>query len=298
MLALDNLLDILSLSLAFSLIGLNVFLSSSVMKITDMSCDASVSLGGCSYGVLVLMGYDPYLSGAVAIFLGALVGLVTSSMINSVRLEPVVAGIITVTLVSSILVKTCSGLNNVDAQQCSALIKDNFSAVQTFFVTLVSVAVTAYLFCKILHSEYGLGMRVFGDGEIVSESLGIDVNLARRMALSLGNSLSAIAGVLIAKITGVFSVTMGSGSMIFGVTTLIVAEKFLPPKTFRGALGGCILGAICYKFLIASVVYVMVGTKLGGSTYDGLITALVLGVLMLLTNLKNFPLLAKRRTHG
>ncbi|MDR3151252.1 MAG: hypothetical protein LBT67_00170 [Holosporaceae bacterium] len=294
---LDHLLDIFSLSLAFSLIGLNIFLTSNVMKVTDMSCDGSVALGGCTYGALVISGVNPALAFVIAVFLGAAVGFITSLLSNHLLLDVVIASIITVTALGAGLVGICSSVK-VDEQECIKLLHGSFSALDILSLTLAVVVFLSCIFYRILHSEYGLGMRVFGDGKIISESLGIDSSKMLLVALCLGNAFSAAAGALVAQITGVFNAGMGSGAMVFGITSIIIGEKILQPKTLGAAIYGCILGSVFYKLLVASAVYAVVGTKLGGSVYDSLVTAAILVIVMLFVNIKKFSFSAKRRSHG
>ncbi|MDR2267936.1 MAG: hypothetical protein LBD81_00605 [Holosporaceae bacterium] len=293
---LDHLLDIFSLSLAFSLIGLNVFLTSNVMKVTDMSCDGSVALGGCSYGALVVSGFNPALAFIIAVFLGAAVGFVTSLLSNKLQLDTVIASIVTVTALGAGLVGICSTIK-IDEQECIKLLHGSFSVIDILLLAFVVVIFLSYVFHRILHSEYGLGMRIFGDGEIISESLGIDSPKMLLVALCLGNAFSAAAGALVAQITGVFNAGMGSGAMVFGITSIIIGEKIFQPKTLDAAIYGCILSSVFYKLLVAATVYAIVGTKLGGSVYDSLVTAVILVVVMLFVNIKKFSFSAKGRSH-
>ncbi len=55
----DSVLNVLAMGLTFALVGLSVFLSKKILKLVDLTCEASFGLGGCVYGILVIIGMNP-----------------------------------------------------------------------------------------------------------------------------------------------------------------------------------------------------------------------------------------------
>jgi putative ABC transport system permease protein len=282
MLMLDGVVNVFSLSLAFALIGLNVYLSTQVLNVTDLTCDASVALGGCAYGALVVYGTNPFVAFLLATCLGAMAGFITSSLVGHVSIEPVLASIITLTALQTFITKL-SDTGNAIAHKGLVF---SPSAICNFTIVMAAVLIIGVLFFKMLNSEYGLAMRVYGDGKIISESLGINTNQILWIGLGIGNALSAIAGALITQVTGGFNSGMGGGSLVFGLASVIIGEKILAPKSVKAAIGGCFIGAFVYKIMIEIVTF-------SGSTYNGAIMAVVLILLMLLIQEDN----KKRRKH-
>ncbi|MDR0581311.1 MAG: hypothetical protein LBG04_04360 [Holosporaceae bacterium] len=277
---LDGIVNTLSLSLAFALIGLNVYLSTQVLNITDLTCDASVALGGCSYGALLLCGINPFVSFLLAAFLGAVAGFTTSSFVTHVKIEPVLASIITLTALQTFITK----LSGIGTSAVGKGMIFSSSAIYNFVIVLAVVLLICMLFFKMLNSEYGLAMRVYGDGKIISESLGINTNKILWIGLCAGNALSAVAGALIAQVSGNFSSGMGNGSLVFGLASVIIGEKILAPKNVGIAILGCFIGALVYKIMIEIV-------TASGSEYSHVIMATILVLLM--TLIQNNP---KRRS--
>jgi ABC-type uncharacterized transport system permease subunit len=107
-LMLGNVLDVFSLSLAFTLIGLNVYLSTKVLNVIDLTCDASVTMGGCSYGALVFCGMNPLIALWFATCLGITAGFITSSLVSNLNIAPVLASIITLTALQTFVIKFVS----------------------------------------------------------------------------------------------------------------------------------------------------------------------------------------------
>jgi putative ABC transport system permease protein len=273
---LDSVINVLSLSLAFALIGLNVYLSTKILNVTDLTCDASVALGGCSYGALLICGINPLVGFLLATFLGATAGFITSSLVSYAKIEPVLASIVTLTGLQTFITKF-SAVG--DAASAKGFIFSSAPGHSLIIVLIVAFAVCALLF-KFLNSEYGLGMRVYGDGKIISESLGIDTNKILLMGLGIGNALSAVAGALMMQISGHFSSGMGGGSLVFGLASVIIGETILEPKNVKTAILGCFVGALVYKIMIEIITF-------SGSEYNHVIMASVLILLMVLIQDRN-----------
>jgi putative ABC transport system permease protein len=149
-------------------------------------------------------------------------------------------------------------------------------------IVLIIVSIAGVLFFKILNSEYGLAMRVYGDGKIISESLGINADQVLWIGLGVGNALSAIAGALVVKISGSFGCTMGNGSLVFGMAAIIIGERLLAPKNISAAILGCFLGAFVYKAVIEFATFGNSETLV--SEYNNVIMAIVLIFLIALVH--------------
>lgn len=273
----DSAFNIFSLSLIFALIGFNVYLTTSIMKINDLTCDGAVALGGCAYGALVFFGINPIIAFLFSALLGVLAGFMTSSFATHIDVEPVLASIITLTAIQTFTVKL-SAVGKIRLGEHAKNAIDTFSSLDNAILVCCVVLIVSFLFYRILNSEYGLAMRVFGDGKIISESLGVNCKKMMWIGLGLGNGLSAAAGALITQVTGNFSVGMGSGSLVFGIASVIIGEKLISGNSVKGAIIGCFVGAILYK--IAIELFTFSGAEALGSDYSSVITAIVLIFLM------------------
>jgi putative ABC transport system permease protein len=266
-----NIVNIISLSLAFILIGLNVYLSSQVLNVTDLTCDASVALGGCAYGVMALCGIPPAVAFVISVCFGAGAGFLTSSLVNNMKIEPVLASIIILTVLQTVIVKILDFGKIAVAGKEGVSIFASFSAVDNALITLGIVSVLFLFFAKMINSEYGLAMRVYGDGQIISKSLGIDTKGTLSAGLEIGNAFAAAAGALVAQITGTFDAAMGGGAFVFGLASIIIGNRLLSPGTIKASVFGCLIGAVIYK-VMTEVITLM----LGGSEYNSMTIAVAL----------------------
>jgi putative ABC transport system permease protein len=242
----------------------------------DVACDASVTLGGCSYGALVLYGVNPLMAFGISMSLGLFAGFITSFFISNIKIEPILASIITLTAVQTFILKLAAIERIVDKKEIKSVLS-TLSAFDNSAITLVIVSILCISFFKILNSEYGLAMRVNGHGKIISESLGIDTNQMLSMGLGIGNALSAAAGALIVQISGSFNAGIGNGALIFGLASVIIGERIMSSLSIKGVKGGvigCFMGTFIYKAAMEIATFGE-GNNIGAE-YNGIIMALVL----------------------
>ena len=271
----DNIFFILAFGLAFSLVGLGIFLSNKVFKLIDLTCEASFALGGCIYGVMVLAGMNPLFAIITAMFIGYMAGAITASFINYIKLDAIIASLLTVGGLQSLLTKLVEFKRFVPSS-----VFGNLSPISNFILAMVIVCPVVYLFYKLMISEYGLSMRIYGDGEIITESMGVDCTQILSCGLGLENLLFALAGALVAQITGEFSVNMGSGCIIFGITAIILGGRIFSHVNIKTAIIGTFVGAICYQ---ASLKILVSKELIGvGEEYTNVVMAVILVLLVAL----------------
>lgn len=269
----DNALSIFSISLVFSLIGLSVYLTNSVMNIIDITCDGSIALGGCAYGSLMLLGMDPFSAFLFALLFGILAGFATSLLITYIKVNPTLASIITVAGIHTFVLKLSTAghiyLSNVKETYINSLSPSGNVIIILPIVILISI-----IFHRIMNSEYGLSIKTFGSGKIMSESLGIDYNRIMFVGLGIANGIAAIAGALIVQIIGTFSASMGAGAFIFGLCSTIISEKLVPSKNTKFAVFRCFLTAFLYKALLEIFTYNSINCL--KSEYNNIISVILL----------------------
>lgn len=279
---LNNTLDFISLSLAFCLIGLNIFLTRRILNITDITCDASVALGGCTYGVFLLCGTNPLLAFLFSTALGIVAGFITSSMIVQAKVPSVLASIICVAAIQSIVAKLVKFGKIISDNVNVDPLLGRLSSLDNFAITVVIVVTLSAMMYYFLLSEYGLSMRVCGSGPIITESLGVNSKQVLMVGVCIGNALSAIAGILITQIAGTFSADMGIGVFIFGFGAVIIGERFIRSKNICESIVGCVVGAFLYKAILCLFVGCGEGSVLGYE-YTNIVTATVLACLLALS---------------
>lgn len=279
---LDSAANVFSLSLVFALISFSVYLTTSIMKVTDVACDSCVTLGGCTYGALVIVGINPIIAIFSATLCGIIAGFTISSITNHIKIELVLSSVITMSIIQTFVLKLCNFGESVRQNLHKTGNIFGFSPIENAVIIFVIVSVVAFLFYKFLNSEYGLAMRVYGDGVIISESLGIDTKHVLWVGLGLSNGFAAGAGALMTQVVGNFSTAMGAGALVFGIASVIIGERLSTSNSIKGSIIGCFIGAIIYKIAIELVT--SLGSSTVGSDYNNIIIAIVLIFLMVTVN--------------
>ena len=270
MLVFDNVFNLFAVALAFTLVGLNIFITHKIFNILDLTCNISLPLGGCVYAALIMCGTNPIIAAICATFSGALLGVITSSLMFNIKFSPVFASIITFTAFQAIVLKLTVFQNNTP-------IKTHPFA--TMIITIIIVACIFMAFAKFMNSEYGLAMRVCSNGKIISESLGIDSEKITTLGLALGNSFSAIAGILIAQTLGKAPTDIGYGALVFGIASIMIGQKFISSCSMNCKILSCFIGTFLYKFVLD---FCLLSTS-NNNEYNGIIISLVLIILIAVT---------------
>jgi putative ABC transport system permease protein len=210
--------------------------------------------------------------------MGAIAGFITSSFMINLKIESVLASIITLTALQTFIIKLASMGHAIFDK--GKMFLSAFSAMENAIIALSVVVLLCIFFTRLLNSEYGLSMRVYGDGSIISKSLGINTNRILWVGLGIGNAFAAIAGALIVQILGTFDASTGSGSFVFGLAATIIGSRLVAPNSMKSAVIGCVLGSFVYKILIE--IFTFGGSQTFGSEYNSVIIAIALVFLMAL----------------
>ena len=275
----DSAFTICSLALAYSLVGINLYLTSKVLKVTDLTCDGSFAVGGCAYGALVVGGLNPIAAFIIAILAGFAAGLITSSLSTHLKMGTILSSMVTITIIHAFINESINFANSgANINLKNAL--NSISPLTVFITIAVIVGIIVAFFYKVIDSEYGLAMRLCGNGKIISKSLGIDSQRMYLTGIAVGNGLSAIAGALAAQATGVFSTTMGIGTFVFGFSCVLISERFFNTKSAKQALIGCITIAVIYRAIMGLII--TRGEYSLGSEYSGLMLAVILIIFVAL----------------
>jgi putative ABC transport system permease protein len=80
---------------------------------------------------------------------------------------------------------------------------------------------------------------------------GINDHAMITIGLSTSNALVALGGALFAQVHGFADVTMGGGTILYGLAALIMGETLFYTRNVFQAILACMLGAIVYFILRA-----------------------------------------------
>lgn len=286
----------------YSLVGLGVYLSFRILDFPDLTVDGSFPLGGATAATLIVQGVDPFVATGAAICIGAIAGLITAWLNVKLKILHLLASILTMIALYSVNLRIMGkpnigllGQNTIATPLETAVIvplknafPDNSRWVGGAAIAL-SIALLALLvkFAVdfFLASQIGLAMRATGANPVMAKAQGISTATAVLLGMAMSNALVAFAGALFAQLNGFADVTMGVGTIVFGLAAVIIGETFVPALSVRWATFGVIIGSVVYRFAVAIALN---ADFIGLQTQDlNLITAVLVAVALVLPNYRH-----------
>lgn len=292
MMSLYSFFSAIELGLIYSLMVLGLFISYRILNIPDLTVDGSFTLSAAVAVTATLAGH-PVLGLLLAALAGAAAGFVTALLQTKMKIQPILAGIITMTALYSINLMVMDNKANLPLAQGES-IYHNLPGMLLSGLAAIGVAAVLVLF---LQTPAGLAVRATGDNEAMVRSSSINADRMKMAGLSIANACVALSGALIAHYNCYAEVRMGIGMVVIGLASLIVGEIAVGLLVRRanilsGAVAA-IVGSVLYRLIIAQALE----WNFSSSSLK-LITAIIVALAMSVPAVKESLRLAKQRRAG
>lgn len=276
------------LGMIFAVLSLGEYITVKVMDSPDLTVDGSFVTGGAVAAMLTLAGF-PNLGLLMAFLAGGICGCVTAFLQTKMRIQPLLAGILTMTGLYSVNLRIMNGSPNVSL--FSAPVKTILSNDSTkFFVLLavdIAICLLMYLFFK---TNLGLMLRASGDNENMVKNSSINVDSMKFLGLGLSNALVGLSGALLVQFQNFADVTGGTGMLVLGLAGIIIGEAILRPKGIGMGIAAAAIGAVLYRVLYT------IALQLGFAATDmNLVSAVLVAVTISIPYLQKK---ARRKKHA
>lgn len=289
----------LETGLVFSLIAMGYYLSYYILDFPDLTVEGTFVSGAVTFGLLIANNVNPWLALLAAFAVGTIFGAVTGILNVKLKIKPLLCGILVSTgLISINLVATSAGMaNDFTGQQSSSIsfgriyqtLHDHFFGemiparvgqvtVRDLLIFLLVILIAKFLLDFYLKTKNGLLLRAAGNNEQYVKMLGVDPGNSRIIGLALGNGLSAVSGALYTHISGNVNQSMGVGTVVIGLASLIIGMSLLRPVRFLKPTTKVICGAVIYQACLTAA------QKIGvPSAYNKLIMAVLFTLALILS---------------
>ena len=254
MISTATILSGISQGLLWAILTLGVYLTFRILDIADLTVEGTFPLGAAVTVVLINSGMSPGLAVLCAILAGALAGFVTGVLHTVFKIPAILSGILTMIALYSVNIRIMSDKPSVKTWLTSVLPENTASSTVSIVlgcsVCLVIVAVLYYFF----GTEIGCAIRATGSNQNMARSLGVKTDRIITLGLMISNGLVALSGSLIAQLDyGSALVTMGQGTIVIGLASVIIGEVIFIRKDMNFALKllAVIAGAVIYRTVIA-----------------------------------------------
>ncbi|CAN7183638.1 hypothetical protein Brsp04_03044 [Brucella sp. NBRC 12952] len=242
------------LGLVFSFVAIGVYLAFRVLDFPDLTVDGSFPLGAAVTGVLILAGWNPWLSAGFAMIAGSIAGLVTATLNVRFKILNLLASILTMIALFSVNLRVMGRPNIALINQDTMLSPFFGHGIPEYYVRpaflFVLVAITVFLVWRFLESDMGLAMRATGANPKMARAQGVRTDRQIYLGMALSNALVALGGSLFAQTNGFADVTSGVGTIVVGLAAVIIGETLLRSRLILVILIGCVAGSIIYRIAI------------------------------------------------
>lgn len=255
----------------YSLVALGLYLSYRTLNIADLTVDGSFTLGAAAAAALTVLGH-PVLGLIFAAFAGSLAGFVTAVLQTKLRVQPILAGIITMTALYSINLRVMGNRSNLPLLRedtiftlFSKLLPASLRAYSKLILALLFAVLTAAALILFLRTRLGLSVRATGDNRTMVSASSINPAFTTTVGLCVANALVSLSGGLLAQYQMFSEITLGTGMVVIGLASLIIGEVlcdmlFRSPSVAR-AISAAVVGAVIYRIIIAMALSASVSTS-------------------------------------
>lgn len=230
--------------LIYGILAMGVFLTFKVLEESDLSVEGTFPLGAFVFAKFVSTGVDPIISTILAFLFGTLAGLTTSLLFIKLKIKPILAGILTMTILYSVNLRI-NGKSNVPLFNQDSI----FDLGSTFVILIVIVLAIKIMMDLFLKTETGYLLIATGDNETLVKSLGVNSNKYKIMGFMLANGLIALSGALMAQYQGFADITMGTGAMVIALAAIIIGDTLMRRASWFKSTSRAIVGATIYKIM-------------------------------------------------
>ncbi|NLM05287.1 MAG: ABC transporter permease [Clostridiales bacterium] len=230
--------------LIFAVLSIGVFITYKVLDIADLSVEGTFPMGAFVFAKLISMGVDPITSTLSAFFFGTLAGLMTATLFIKLKIQPLLAGILTMTTLYSVNLRI-NGRANIPLFNYDSI----YNIGPAIIVLMIIVLIIKIGLDEFLKTEIGYLLLATGDNETLVKSLGVNSNKYKVIGLMLANGFVGLSGALMAQMQGFADITMGSSIIVVALASIIIGDTIKKSSNKLKGTTRAILGAISYKII-------------------------------------------------
>ena len=243
-------LGALELGFIYALMALGLFISYRVLDVADLTVDGSFTTGAAVSAICTVSGH-PILGLLLAIPAGAVAGLITSLLQTKLKVQPILAGILTMLFLYSVNIRIMGNKSNLPLLRHDTIFTPLSGKLAPLFFIIALVLVVCLALILFLQTKTGLSVRATGDNIHMVSSSSINPHLTNAIALALANGLVALSGGLLAQYQQSADISMGVGIVVIGLASVIIGEIVLGTTTIHRHILAVVVGSILYRLFMA-----------------------------------------------
>ena len=242
--------------LIYAFMTLGVLLSFRLLGFPDLTVEGSFPFGAAVAARLLVQGWAPIAAALAAVAAGALAGIAAGVIHTKLRVNNILAGILTASALYTLMLRTMGRPNTpllnypTAVDQLRGLLGIP-GGIWTEIAMLAVLALGARLLLGwFLATDLGLAIRATGNNEQMIRSLGVNTDTTKIVTLGISNGMVALSGALASQIQGFADVGMGIGALVAAVASVIIGETIFGVQALGRVLTGVLVGSVIYRGLL------------------------------------------------
>jgi len=225
----------------------------------------------------------------IALLLGAISGLTTGVLFTKIKVNHLLAGLITTTASFSLSL-AISSANKIIPHHLTifAFIPVGFENAQEILVLMIFAICFIFLAKWFLYTESGLLLRASGDNPAFLFHLGKSSQFYQILGFGMANAVAALSGALFAQYSGFFSITANIGTLLTAIATVMIAELFV-----QGISLVIIIASITYQGIFYFTLFMALDPK-----WSNLIKALIMVFLISLKTISGHKFILRVKNNA
>ena len=257
-------LSVLEQGLIYAIMAMGVYITYKILDFPDMTEDGSFPMGAAIAAAMISRDINPLVTLPVCFAAGILVGICTGVIHVKLGVRDLLAGIIMFTGLYSINLRIAGKANlpiynkvTVFENDLTKSLPEGISTYRKLIIILILVLAVKFILDWYLSTRSGFLLRAVGDNENIVTAMGIDQGNIKILGLALANGMVALAGCIFAQQQRYFDISMGTGTAVIGLASVIIGTSLFKNMTFLRATSAVIIGSLMYKACVAVAIRYM-----------------------------------------
>lgn len=252
--------------LIYAIMAVGIFVSFRVLDIPDLTVDGSF-ITGCAVSVMVTGIGLPVLGIFLAMLAGFAAGCITGILHTKLKVQPILAGILTMTGLYSVNLMIMGDNPNVSvfgkntiftsmlnfmtqlAPDMSSIMK-KLATIPIILLIVIVVSIILYWFLK---TQIGMSIRATGDNVDMVNASSINADAMKILGLGIANAIVALSGAVLSQNQNFADAKAGTGMVVIGLASIIIGEAIFGRRSVLNNIISAILGAVIYRIIITIV---------------------------------------------
>lgn len=246
----ELLLDVFQQVMLMLPMVVGIFISYRLLKITDLSVEASFVLGACVFAKALQVEVETTYAIFLGLLGGAFVGILVSIIHRYLSLPVLISGILMIFMFQSV--------NFLVMGKPNIQIIRSIEDYNLFSIFLIANILIALALIATLKSKVGDKVRAVGSNLSLARRVGFPVNTIYIISVITSNTLASISGVMHASYGGFSDVYMGVGVSLIGVASLMIGVSLMKAdkrECFSMSIEilSIVVGVAVYSFIVSTL---------------------------------------------